>query len=43
VLRLPEHRPGAGAVPCVPRRWAGPGLLAMILFEKFGQHRPLNR
>jgi transposase len=22
----------------VPRGWAGPGLLAMIVFEKFGQH-----
>jgi len=27
----------------VPRGWAGPNLLAMILFEKFGQHQPLNR
>jgi transposase len=27
----------------VPRGWAGPSLLAMILFEKFGQHQPLNR
>jgi transposase len=27
----------------VPRAWAGPSLLAMILFEKFGQHQPLNR
>ena len=26
-----------------PRGWAGPELLAMILFEKFGQHQPLNR
>lgn len=26
-----------------PRGWAGPNLLAMILFEKFGQHQPLNR
>ena len=24
-----------------PRGWAGPSLLAMILFEKFGQHQPL--
>ncbi|HYZ42643.1 MAG TPA: IS66 family transposase, partial [Stellaceae bacterium] len=24
------------------RGWAGPSLLAMILFEKFGQHQPLN-
>jgi len=27
----------------VPRGWAGPSLLAMILFEKFGCHQPLNR
>jgi transposase len=27
----------------VPRGWAGPGLLAMMLFEKYGQHQPLNR
>ena len=26
-----------------PRGWTGPSLLAMILFEKFGQHQPLNR
>jgi transposase len=26
-----------------PRGWAGPNLIAMILFEKFGQHQPLNR
>ena len=26
-----------------PRGWAGPNLLAMIAFEKFGQHQPLNR
>jgi transposase len=25
------------------RGWAGPSLLALILFEKFGQHQPLNR
>jgi len=25
------------------RGWAGPHLLAMILFEKYGQHQPLNR
>uniref|UniRef100_UPI00053BEC4A IS66 family transposase n=1 Tax=Sphingomonas sp. 37zxx TaxID=1550073 RepID=UPI00053BEC4A len=23
--------------------WAGPSFLAMLLFEKYGQHRPLNR
>lgn len=27
----------------LPRGWAGPNLLATILFEKFGQHQPLNR
>src|ERR1039458_5244381 len=27
----------------IPRGWAGPSLLAMMLFEKFGQHQPLNR
>jgi len=26
-----------------PRGWAGPHLLATLLFEKFGQHQPLNR
>lgn len=26
-----------------PRGWAGPNLLAMMLFEKYGQHQPLNR
>ena len=26
-----------------PRGWAGPNLLAMIMFEKFGQHQLLNR
>jgi transposase len=25
------------------RGFAGPSLLAMILFEKYGQHQPLNR
>lgn len=27
----------------LPRGWAGPRLLAQIVFEKFGQHQPLNR
>jgi len=27
----------------IARGWAGPSLLAMILFEKFGAHQPLNR
>ncbi|QOZ66647.1 IS66 family transposase [Bradyrhizobium arachidis] len=27
----------------IDRGWAGPSLLAMVLFDKFGQHQPLNR
>ncbi len=27
----------------IPRGWAGPSLIAMVIFEKFGQHQPLNR
>ena len=27
----------------IPRGWAGPSLLAMITYEKFGAHQPLNR
>ncbi len=27
----------------IPRGWAGPSLLAMMLCDKFGQHIPLNR
>ena len=27
----------------IPLAWAGPSLLAMIVFEKFGDHLPLNR
>ncbi|BBF92540.1 IS66 family transposase [Blastochloris tepida] len=27
----------------IPRGWAGPSLLAMIMVDKFGQHQPLNR
>jgi len=27
----------------VPRGWAGPSFLAMLLFEKYGQHQPLER
>jgi hypothetical protein len=28
---------------CILRGWAGPSLLAMILYEKFAAHQPLNR
>ena len=27
----------------ISRGWAGPSFLAMLVFEKFGQHQPLNR
>ena len=27
----------------IPRGWAGPSLIAMIVYEKLGQHQPLNR
>ncbi|MDO5527886.1 MAG: IS66 family transposase [Paracoccus sp. (in: a-proteobacteria)] len=27
----------------IPRGWAGPQLIAMVAFEKYGQHQPLNR
>ena len=27
----------------IARGWAGPSLLARLVFEKFGQHQPLNR
>jgi len=27
----------------VPRGWAGPSFLAVLLFEKYGKHQPLNR
>ena len=27
----------------IPRGWAGPSQLAMIIYEKYGQHQPLNR
>lgn len=36
------HQPPA-PFHAIPRGFAGPSLLAMILFEKFGQHQPLNR
>ena len=27
----------------IPRGWTGPQLIAMIAFDKYGQHQPLNR
>lgn len=27
----------------IPRGWAGPQLIAMVAFDKYGQHHPLNR
>jgi len=38
-----EDRAAAAPFHVTPRGFAGPSLLAMILFEKFGQHQPLNR
>jgi len=42
-----RHCESIGQAPApfhvIPRGWAGPSLLAMILFEKYGQHQPLNR
>lgn len=32
-----------GTVPCDATRYIGPKLLATILFDKCGQHQPLNR
>ena len=40
---LREDHPAAGAVPVDAARLVRSSLLAMILFEKFGQHQPLNR
>ena len=40
---LRDDQPGAVPFHVIPRGWAGPTLLAMIVFEKFGQHQPLNR
>src|SRR6202166_3333568 len=41
----PARRSSQARAPfhVIARGWAGPSLLAMILFEKFGQHQPLNR
>jgi transposase len=35
-------RAGARHFHVLPCGFAGPSLLAMILFEKYGQHQPLN-
>src|SRR5258707_90607 len=40
---LPACAPAPAPFHVIARGWAGPSLLAMILFEKFGQHQPLNR
>jgi transposase len=39
---FPEHLPPA-PFHAVARGWGGLSLLAIIMFEKFGQHQPLNR
>ena len=38
-----DHASACSAFNVIARGWAGPSLLAMIAFEKFGQHQPLNR
>ncbi|MBE0452863.1 MAG: IS66 family transposase, partial [Roseovarius sp.] len=38
----PVARDGSSFHP-IPRGCAGPSLLAMIIFEEYGQHQPLNR
>ncbi len=45
IIRTARERIAAifAALPESLRGWAGPNLLATILFEKFGQHQPLNR
>ena len=41
--RLRGDLSAAAPYHVVPRGRAGPSPLAMIMFEKFGQHQPLNR
>jgi transposase len=36
-------RAGARHFQVLPRGFVAPSLLAMILFEKYGQHQPLKR
>ena len=40
VMRVVQRALGVAKMPWV---FLGPNLLATILFEKFGQHQPLNR
>ena len=40
---LRDDHPAARAVPCDAPALLSPHLRAMVLFEKFGQHQPLNR
>jgi hypothetical protein len=40
---LRDHHTAPAPFHVVPRGWAGPSFLAMLLFEKYGQHQPLNR
>ena len=41
--RVREDHAAASTLPCDTPRLCWPNLLAMILFEKFAQHQPLNR
>ena len=39
-----DHALPTGRIPLDHRSdWAGPNLLATIVFENYGQHQPLNR
>jgi len=40
---LRENQPGTGAIPCDPARMGGAKPAGQLLYEKFGQHQPLNR
>jgi transposase len=42
-VHLPGLREDPAPFHVIPRGWAGLSLLAMILYEKFGAHQPLNR
>ena len=41
--RMREDHAAPAPFHVLPRGFAGPSLLAMVLFEKYGQHQPLNR
>lgn len=38
-----EAQSATSTFHALPRGWAGPSLIALIAFDKYGQHQPLNR